>query len=176
MIQRILGVFKLSIPNFEEIEKDKNATMQAALVVLVVALVSGIGSGLFSSIMQGSFIKSFFSTVISAFLGWIVWAVVSWFVGTKFFGGQADIGEMLRVIGFSYTPQVLSIIPCVGGIIGWIWSIIAGFIAIRQGLDLDNTKTFFTVAIGFLFYLILFFVMGAIFGVSSALLGGLGGS
>jgi hypothetical protein len=60
---------------------------------------------------------------------------------------------MLRVIGFSYAPQFLAIIPCVGGIIGAIWSLIAGFIGVRQGLDVDNTKAFLTILIGFLFFI-----------------------
>ncbi len=100
--------------------------------------------------------------MISGILGWIIWSLVTWFVGTRFFKGQADPGEMLRVIGFAYSPLLLSIIPCVGGIIGLIWAIAAGFIAIRQGLDLDNTKAFFTVVIGALFYVILMAIINVI--------------
>ena len=62
---------------------------------------------------------------------------------------------MLRVIGFAYLPMLLSIIPCVGGVIGILWTILAGFIAIRQGLDLDDLKAFFTVVVGAVCYLIL---------------------
>ena len=71
---------------------------------------------------------------------------------------------MLRVIGFAYSPQILNIIPCVGWIIGGIWSLIAGFIAVRQGLDLDNTKAFLTIAVGFVVYIVIFIVLGLIFG------------
>ena len=59
------------------------------------------------------------------------------------------------MIGFAYLPMLLSVIPCIGGFIGVIWTIAAGFIAIRQGLDLDNTKAFLTVVIGAFFYLVL---------------------
>jgi hypothetical protein len=69
---------------------------------------------------------------------------------------------MLRVIGFAYTPLVLSIIPCIGGVIGFIWAIAAGFIAIRQGLDLDNTKAFLTVVIGAVFYILLTVILNII--------------
>jgi hypothetical protein len=85
-------------------------------------------------------------------------------VGTNLFGGKATVDEMLRVIGFAYAPQMLSIIPCIGGLVGWIWSLIAGFIAIRQGLDLDNTKAFLTVLVGFIVYVIGNIVVGAIIG------------
>jgi hypothetical protein len=59
------------------------------------------------------------------------------------------MGEMLRVLGYAQAPQLLAIIPCIGGLVGAIWALIAGFIAIRQGLDLDNTKAFLTALIGF---------------------------
>jgi hypothetical protein len=91
-----------------------------------------------------------------------LWSVVTWFVGTRFFGGVADVGEMLRVIGFAYLPMLFSIIPCVGGFIGIIWTFAAGFIAIRQGLDLDNTKAFFTVVIGAVVYVLLVAVVNLV--------------
>jgi uncharacterized membrane protein YeaQ/YmgE (transglycosylase-associated protein family) len=69
---------------------------------------------------------------------------------------------MLRVIGFAYLPMLLSIIPCIGGFIGIIWALAAGFIAIRQGLDLDNTKAFFTVVIGAVVYLVLVAVVNLV--------------
>jgi len=167
MFERIKGVFKLDVPTFEEIEHDTNATSQAAIIVAIVAFLSAIGSGLMAAYNQTGFLGSFIGTLIWTFVGWFLWALVSWFVGTKFFGGQATIDEMLRVIGFSYSPQFLAVIPCVGGIIGGIWSLIAGFIGVRQGLDLDNTKAFLTILIGFLF-----FIAGSL--VINMIVGGLG--
>lgn len=175
MINRIVGVFKLDSNTFEDVEHDTSATTQALIVVLIVAIISGIGSGFGATISDGSFVRSFLGTLISALLGWLIWSAVSWFVGTTFFGGKADIGEMLRVIGFAYSPQVLGIIPCIGGIVGAIWSLIAGFIAVRQGLDLDNVKAFLTILIGFFFYLIVFAVLGIFVGGAGALLSGLFG-
>ena len=71
---------------------------------------------------------------------------------------------MLRVIGFAYAPQVLGVIPCIGWIIGLIWSLIAGFIAVRQGLDLDNTKALLTVIIGFIIVALGNLIIGAVLG------------
>lgn len=103
-------------------------------------------------------------SLIWAFIGWALWSWVTWFVGTKLFNGQATVEEMLRVIGFAYSPQFLSIIPCVGGVIGGIWSLVAGFIAIRQGLELDNVKAFCTIVIGFLIFVIGQMIIGIILG------------
>lgn len=155
MINRILGVFKLDVKTFEEIEHDTSLTLHAAVIVLLVSLVSGLGNGLFNGFINRSFFSGFLGSLIGVLLGWLLWSVVTWFVGTRFFKGEADLGQMLRVIGFAYSPMILSIIPCVGGLIGIIWAIAAGFIAIRQGLDLDDMKAFLTVAVGALAYILL---------------------
>jgi hypothetical protein len=175
LMNRIMGVFRLDAATFEEIEADQNATGQAALVVLIVALIGAIGSIIGSLIGGTSVALPALSAVVSVFVGWIVWSFVTWLVGTTIFGGKADIPEMLRVIGFAYAPQVLSIIPCIGWLIGLIWSLIAGFIAVRQGLDLDNTKALLTIVVGFIAYLIVGFLLSLIFGVAYAGLGTLTG-
>jgi len=154
MLERIMGVFKLDVNTFEAVEHDQSATTQAALIVTVVALLSAFGSGITAIFGDGKFLISFFSSFIWTFVAWFLWSLVTYLVGTMLFGGQATLDEMLRVIGFAYTPQILSIIPCIGSVIGAIWSLIAGFIAVRQGLDLDDVKTFLTVVVGFLIMVI----------------------
>lgn len=175
LVQRIIGVLKLDVATYEEIEHDQSATMQAAIVVAIVAIIGAIGSGILGSMGDTGFFSGFISTLISTFLGWIVWSAITYFVGTSLFGGKADMGEMLRVIGFAYAPQVLGIIPCIGAIVGIIWTLVTGFVAVRQGLDLDNTKAFLTIVIGLVGYLILVFILGAVFGVSAAAVGSLTG-
>lgn len=61
---------------------------------------------------------------------------------------------MLRVIGFAQAPLALGIIPCIGTIIGLVWAFVASFIAIRQGLDLDDANTCLTIIVGFIVYII----------------------
>lgn len=177
MVDRIMGVLRLDANTFEEVEADQSATSQAAIVVVLVALLSGIGSG----IGADNFVLGFVGSALAALLGWVVWSAVTFFIGTNLFDGQADIGEMLRVIGFAQAPgalNVLGFIPILGGIIGLvaaIWSLVAGFIAVRQGLDLDNTKTLITVVIGwfvaFILIAIITFVVGGAAAGVGALLG-----
>ena len=164
MFARFIGVFKLDSKTFEEIEHNASLTLPAALVVVIVALIGGLGNGLFNSLLGSgrTFGRGFISSLIGVIVGWLIWSVVTWFVGTRLFKGQADLGEMLRVIGFAYTPLVLSILPCVGGVVGVIWAIAAGFVAIRQGLDLDNSKAFLTVALGAVLYIILTAILNII--------------
>lgn len=163
MLTRIIGVFRLDVATFEEIEHNEDLTLTAALIVILVSLISGLGNGFFNIIFSRSFFGGFFGALVSTILGWMLWSVVTWFIGTRFFNGQADVGEMLRVIGFAYAPLVLSIIPCIGGVIGVVWAIIAGFIAIRQGLDLDNGKTLLTVVAGAFCYIVLTAIVNLIF-------------
>jgi hypothetical protein len=171
-MNRIIGVFRLDAATFEDVEHDQNATGQAAIVVGIAALLSAIGSGLGAAFTNTSFFGNFISALLWTFIGWLVWSVVSFLVGTALFGGKADLGEMLRVIGFAYAPQVLSIIPCIGGIVGAIWSLVAGFIAIRQGLDLDNLKALLTVIVGFIVYVIGYLILALILGGIGAIFGG----
>jgi hypothetical protein len=170
MIDRIMGVLKLDVATFEEIEHDQSALSEAAIIVAVVALLTGIGEGIGAT----NFVTAFLAALVWAFVGWIIWAAVTYFVGTSLFGGQADMGEMLRVLGYAQAPRVLGIlsgIPCVGLIIGvivWVWSLAAAFIAIRQGLDIDNIKALLTVAVGWLVVFIGSFVISLIMGGAAA--------
>ena len=164
MINRIMGVLRLDVNTFEEIEADESATMQAVIVVSAVAIVGGLIGGGISAAMGGSFVGSFLSTLLNAYLGWVVWSAVTYFVGTSFFGGTSTMGEMLRVIGFAQAPGILAFIPVCGAFVGWIWSIACGFIAVRQGLDIDNTKAALTIVIGWVAVFILSLVIGAILG------------
>src|SRR5262249_7144360 len=105
---------------------------------------------------------------LSALIFWVVWAYVTYFVGTQFFGGTATPGEMLRTIGFAQSPgvlRILSFIPVLGGLISFIvaiWSIVAGVIAVRQALDFDTGKAILTVIIGFVVVVIVTIVLGLI--------------
>jgi hypothetical protein len=162
MLNRFIGVFKLDSKTFEEIEHNTSLTMTAGLIVVIIALITGLGSGISNAIFHRSFLGGFFGTLVGSIVGWFLWSVVTWFVGTRMFGGQAEVSEMLRVIGFAYLPMVLFIIPCIGPVAGAIWTLVAGFVAVRQGLDLDNTKTFFTVVIGAVCYLVLTVILNLI--------------
>ena len=107
-------------------------------------------------------------TLIITVVNYYIWAYVTYFVGTNFFGGTADPGEMLRVLGYAQTPQLLgllSFIPCVGPLISLaasILSLVAAVIGIREALDFDTGKAILTTIIGWVVILIVSFVIGLI--------------
>lgn len=184
MIDRIMGVFRLSVPTFEEIEADESATVQAAIVVAIVAILSGItryfaapAAAETMAQIEGQLgidlpsvtlnpVGALINAILSAFVTWLIWSALTYFIGTRLFNGTATMGEMLRVIGFAQAPRILGIlffIPCLGpllGFIGSIWSLVAGFIGIRQGLDLDNVKTALTIILSFLAAILVSFLIG----------------
>jgi hypothetical protein len=177
MIDRIIGVLRLDVNTYETIEHDPEALTEAAIIVAVVALLSGLGS----AIGADNFIVGFLSTMLWAFIGWFIWAGVTYWVGTSLFEGEADLNEMLRVLGYAQAPgilRVLTFIPCVGWIIGlvaWIWSLVTAFIAVRQGLDVDNSKALLTVLVGWFVVFIGSLVIGIFFGGIALGLGALTG-
>ena len=193
MIDRIIGVYKLDVNTFEEVEADESATTQAAIIVALVALFAGISAftaANFANTLLDNFSQfgdselplgdlmaqaqispfgAFIQAFIGVFIAWIVAAAVTYFVGTSVFNGVATIGEMLRVIGFAQAPRFLALlgfIPCLGILIilaSWVWTIAATFIGIRQGLDLDNGKTLGTVLIAIVLVWVINWIVGLLF-------------
>jgi hypothetical protein len=143
------GAALLHIDTYEEVEADQTATGQAAGVVALVAVAQAIGGA-----GEGGF--GIFAGVMSALLGWLLWAGITYLIGAKVFGGTATWGELLRTIGFAQTPgvlHVLGLIPVLGGLIRFgvvIWVLIAGIIAIRQALDISTGKAILTAVLGWL--------------------------
>lgn len=165
--ERMIGAATLNIATYEEVEHDQSATGQAAGVVALVAIASAIGSygmgGLYGALGQ----------LVSAFIGWVVWSAVTLLIGTKVFGGTADMGEMLRTLGFAQAVgviKVLGIVPLLGWIAALaagIWMLVCGVVAIRQALDFTTGKAIGTVVLGWLAMMALAVLLGGVFGAFS---------
>ncbi len=100
LTDRMLGAAKLDIQIYEEVEADESATVQAAIVVGIVSVASGIGSA-----QAGA--AGMFGGLVAAFLGWLIWSGVTYLIGDKLLGGTASWGELLRTLGFAQSPGVL---------------------------------------------------------------------
>lgn len=151
---RIIRILKLDVAVFEEIEHDPNANNQAFLVVALVSVVTALGAAIGASFSDRSFWITFFAALLWTPISWFIWSGIAYLVGVKIFDGVATFREMLRVIGFAYAPLMISIIPFIGGLIGAIWALVAGFLALRQGLDLTDINAFLTLVVGFTFYVL----------------------
>lgn len=171
-VERIVGAAKLDVNTYEEVEADAGAMGQASTVVVLSSLAAGIGA-LRDAGLVGLGIAS-----VGALIGWVLWALVAYVVGTKILPGprtQADLGQVLRTTGFSSAPgliRVLGVIPVVGGVVSFVaalWMLVAMVIAVRQALDYDSTGRAIAVCvIGFLVYIAAFIVVGILVGVAVA--------
>jgi len=139
---RIIRAAKLDVNLYEEVEADTTAIGQATGVVILSSVAAGIGT-----IVKGG-LGGIIMGTIAALIGWYVWAFLTYFIGTKLLPEpqtKADVGEMLRTIGFSTSPgliRVLGIVPGLAGIVflgASIWMLAAMVIAVRQALDYKST-------------------------------------
>ncbi len=137
-----------------------------------VFIAGGIGRGGFAS-LQGVFFGA-----IAALSGWVIWAFVTYIVGTKILPTpqtRSNPGELLRTLGFANSPGLLSIfglIPILGGLVKVvvpIWILVAWVIAVRQALDYTSTGRAIAVCLlGWLLYvLIIVFVSGLLGGIGN---------
>jgi hypothetical protein len=160
IVDRMRGAAMLDVATYEEVENDLTATGQAGVVVAIVAVCTAIGG-------LGGGLMGIVGGLVSALLGWLTWAGVTYFVGTRLFGGTATWGELLRTLGFAQSPGILlilGIIPLLGKVV-WlvvgIWMLATGFIAIRQALDVTTGKALLTALVSWLAMMIVkaFFAM-----------------
>jgi len=139
---RMIRAAKLDVHLYEEVEADKGALGQAMWVVVLSSIAAGVGSiarGGLGGILMGT---------ITALVAWYLWACLTYFIGTRFLPEpqtRADVGELLRTIGFSSAPgliRVLGIIPGLGKVVflaASVWMLAAMVIAVRQALDYSST-------------------------------------
>ena len=168
-VNRIIRACKLDVSLYEEVEADKNATLQAALVVVLSSLAAGVGA-----ISMGS--SNFLLAPILSLISWYIWAYLIYLIGVKLFpeaNTKSNHGELLRTIGFSsapglirvfgFTPELMSITFIGAG----IWMLIAMIVAVRQALDYESTwRAIGVVIIGFLVQAIILIMLLRIFGQS----------
>jgi hypothetical protein len=163
--QRMIGAAKLDAATYEEVEHDTGSTGQAAGVVVLSSLAAGIGSIAYAGFWSGLV----FGTV-AALIGWVIWAGLTWLIGTKLLpeaGTEADMGQLMRTIGFSASPGVLrigGIIPGIGPLIVFaasVWMLAAMVVAVRAALD--YTSTWRAVGVCVIGWLVLLAVQALLF-------------
>jgi len=159
---RIIRAAKLDAQLYEEVEADKSAINQAMAVVILSSLAGSLNIGRLgvSGIIVG---------LVIALTGWIVWAYVTYLIGTKLLPEpqtESSFTELLRTIGFSSSPgliRVVGIVPFISGpvfFITLVWMFVAMVIAVRQALDYKSTKRAAGVCfIGMVFHLVVMYVM-----------------
>ena len=170
--ERMLRAARLDVNLYQEAEADQGATRQAMWVVVMSAAAAGIGNIAVAGpagIVGGA---------LAALFAWYVWAGLTYLIGTKLLpeaSTSADLGELLRTIGFSSSPgliRVLGIVPGLSGIvfsIASIWMLVAMVIAVRQALDYTSTWRAVAVClVGWIVQAMILVAMMSMFGAPPA--------
>src|SRR5690349_1587222 len=114
--ERVVGALKLDANTFEDIERDPTAMGQAIGIIVLSAAAAGIANifyGGLSGIVVG---------MVTSLVGYALWAVVVWAVGTKLMpdpATKADFAETFRVIAFAASPGPLAIVTIIP-LLGWL--------------------------------------------------------
>ena len=173
IFRRMLRAAKLEVGLFEEVEADKGSTVEAMGAVVLSSLAAGIGM---TSVGSGG---NFIAGTIGALVGWWVWAFLSYFIGTKILPEpqtHADLGELLRTIGFASSPGAILILgilhPTVAGflnLVAFVWMTAAMVLAVRQALDYKGTGRAVAVVViaGLLQLLVRFLIIVLIVGMTA---------
>jgi hypothetical protein len=143
-LKRLIGAAALDAATYEEVEADRGATAQAVAVVLLSSLGAGLGARGFGTNRVAAVL--FFAAL--ALMFWAGWALVTYQIGVRILPERktrADIGELLRTLGFAAAPGIFRILGIVPGFtvpvlaLLTVWMLMAMVVAVRQALDYTST-------------------------------------
>jgi hypothetical protein len=157
---RLFGAAALDVEIYEEVEADRGATAQAALVVVASSLAAGIGASGLTGRSGASLVAGALVWSALALVGWAAWALLVYEIGGRLMptkDTRVDVSELLRTIGFSTTPGflcILGIMPLVARpafVLALVWMLASMVVAVRQALDYESTARAIAVcAIGWI--------------------------
>lgn len=164
-VDRLIGAARLDSSVYEEVEHDRDATAQAAIVVVAGAIAAGI-AGLGNVGVTGLVLG-----IVLGLAGWAAYAWLTYFIGTKILAGSetsADWGELARTLGFANAPAILLVVAIVSAVSGLvlaivgIWTLVTTVVAVRAALDIGTGRAIAVAVIGWIILGILRSVAGAI--------------
>ena len=170
LLHRMMRAAALRADAYEEVEADANATVQAVGVVVLASVAAGVGARGFGGGAPGDI--AFFTVV--ALAAWAAWALLTYQIGARLLPArktQADVGQLLRTLGFAASPGVAHVAGVLPGMtrpvfaITSVWMLLAMIVAVRQALDYESTGRAVVVClIGWLLAMALAVAFGMFFG------------
>ena len=163
LVERMVRAARLDVKVYEEVEADKEAISQAMAAVLLSSVAAGIAR--IATMGVGGIVLG----TVGALLGWLIWAYLIYFIGTRLLPEpktKADVGELLRTLGFASSPGVIRIAGIIPGltwlsfIVASVWMFVSMVVAVRQALDYSSTARAVGVClIGFLLQIVILAVV-----------------
>lgn len=168
IIRRGQDVATLNTRTYSEISRDPNATVEAAIVVAIVAISAGIGN-----VLHGT--SGLFGGVIAALIGWVVSAAIVYGVATRITGKSAMSGSpesVLRTLGYASAPNVFLFLgmiwilgPVIVGVLN-LWTLVTMILAIRASLNMSLDRSILTGFIAMIAAWLVHAIIGALFGLT----------
>jgi len=173
-VERVIGAVKLSRPIYDEVRRDPSSMTQAAIIVLVTGLLSGISQFAefrgqtidFGDDNTFEVTNSFFGPLASgvaiailALIFWIVAALIFRLVGVKMLNSpETNIQwqEVARPLGFASAPSLLLIltpIPLLGFVVGSIvglWAFAAQIVAMSETFRVSKLRAFAIILVAWI--------------------------
>ena len=158
LVGRLIGVVTLKRAIYREIAEDPAATMQAGIIVVVVALVVG-AVGYFSQYNTSlpglppttPSLGRAIGLAIGELIVWAAGAFVIAQVARYMFRANTNTNEMLRVFGYTRIFQILFILGVFSGVLaavvsiaGMVLSIIGSIIGIREAGEITTSRAVIT--------------------------------
>ena len=136
-LNRVYRSIKIEPEVYDEVQKDKKATIAAAAVVVLSSLAAGIGASHLGAV-------NFFLAPALSLITWFLWAYIVYFVGVKLFPDlktKTTHSALLRSIGFSSAPGMIRIFGFNEGLMtvtfigSAIWMLACMVVAVKQTLN-----------------------------------------
>ena len=137
---RVYRSIKIDPDVYDEVKKDKNATLSAGIVVVISSLAAGVAAKQLGA-------SSFIFAPILSLVSWFVWAYIVYFVGVKLFPDvktKTTHAALLRAIGFSSAPGIIRVfgftpeLMTVTFIGSALWMLACMVVAVRQTLNFKS--------------------------------------
>ena len=148
-LNRIYRSIKIDPTVYDEVQKDKGATVSAAIVVVISSLAAGLAA-------KQSGMGSFIFAPILSLASWFVWAYIVYFVGVKLFPDsktKTTQFAILRAIGFSTAPGIIRVfgfnedLMTVTFIGSSFWMLVCMVVAVKETLNYKSLWKSFGVVI-----------------------------
>ena len=172
LTDRMIRAARLDVHLYEEVEADQGATGQAMAAVVLSSVAAGVAT------IAARGIGGIVLGTVGALVGWVVWAWLTYFIGTRILPEpqtKADVGELLRTLGFASSPGVIRVVGIVPGLtmlsflVAAVWMLVAMVVAVRQALDYTSTgRAVGVCVIGFLVQVVILALLFAALGVPRA--------
>ena len=168
LTDRMIRAARLDAHLYEEVEADHGATRQAMAVVALSSVAAGVAT------IATDGIGGIVLGTVGALVGWLVWAWLTYFIGTRLLSEpqtKADVGELLRTLGFASSPGVIRVVGIIPGLtmlsflVAAVWMLVTMVVAVRQALDYTSTgRAVGVCVIGFVVQVIILALLFAALG------------